>query len=255
MVSWNLIKYVLTAAVRDRLVISLIIMLVLGSCLALFMGSAAVSEKGQFLAVFAAGGLRFVGVLGLVLFVVFFIRRSFDSKDVEYLLSRPVGRIQFLLSYTIAFATLAAGMGLAQGLCLYVLGNFHAPPPGEILWCASIIMENIIMVTAALFFAMVLSSAATAAMATCGLYVLARMMGQILGIIDTEGASFGGKAMISAMEGISAITPRLDLMGQTSWLIYGPDAHVGYGFIAAQGIVFTALVFLAALIDFVRKQF
>jgi hypothetical protein len=256
MLSWPLVKYVLTASVRDRLVLSLIIMLLVGTSMSIFMGSAAFSEKERFSVVFAGGGLRFIGILGLVLFAVFHMRRSFETKDVEFLLSRPIGRVPFLLSYAAAFSVLGVVMGLAQGACLYILGPVYFGE-GHLLWVLSMIVENIMMVNVALFFSMVLTSAATAAMATFGFYVLGRLMGQILGIID------GGKRGILdtellewIMQGISIVVPRLDLLGQTSWLIYGPGGgEVGAGFVIIQGLVFTVLVTLASLVDLVRRQF
>ena len=252
--SLPLIKYVLRAALRDRLILSLVILLVLGTSLSVFMGSAAVTEQDYFALVFAAGGLRFVGVAGLVLFVVFFIRRSFEARDVEYLLSRPVGRVEFLISYAASFSLLAIGLGAAQGLCLYIMGP-HLFGAGTMLWVSSMVIENILMVNVALFFSMVLTSAASATMATFSFYVLARMMGQILGIIDSGSRGYDLKILEVIMQGISSVMPRLDLMGQSTWLIYGPDANLGYGFIFAQGFVFAALILLASLIDLTRRQF
>ena len=66
-----LISYVLRAAVRDRIVISLLVGLVAGTCMAIFLGSSAVIEGAQSGAVFIGAALRVVGILGLVLFVVF----------------------------------------------------------------------------------------------------------------------------------------------------------------------------------------
>jgi hypothetical protein len=253
--SWPLVKYVLTAAVRDKLVISLIIMLLVGASLSVFLGSGAITEQDRFALVFAGAGLRLIGVFGLVLFVVFMMRRSFESKDVEFLLSRPVGRVEFLLSYAGAFSLLAVGVGAAQGASLYIIGP-HLFDQSDLLWVASIMAENIIMVNVALFFAMILSSAATAAMATFGFYVLSRMMGQILGIIDAPQRTHINLDFLEyIMQAISAVMPRLDLLGQTSWLLYGPGDDVGMSFVLLQGAVFTLLVLAAALIDLVRRQF
>src|SRR5262245_40850313 len=110
--SWPLVKYVLTAAFRHRLLISLLILLLVSVSLAIFMCSVARVEHTRFALVFAAGGLRLAGVTGLVLFAVFHIRRSFESKDVEFLLSRPVSRVQFLFSCAIAFILLGVIFGL-----------------------------------------------------------------------------------------------------------------------------------------------
>src|SRR5262249_49651331 len=149
----------------------------------IFMGSSAVIESGQFAATFIGAGLRIVSVLGLVLFAVFHLRRSFESRDIEFLLSRPVSRAQFLISFAAAFSLLAVATGLAEGICVSVV---MPKPflPGTMLWVASVVAENVIMINVALFFALILSSAASGALACMGFYVLTRMMGEILGIID-----------------------------------------------------------------------
>lgn len=255
MPSWTLVSYTLTAALRDRLLMTMVVAMILCTSLSIFMASAAVTEKNQFLVVFSAGSLRFVGVFGLVLFIVFFIRRSFESRDIEFLLAKPVGRVQLILSMALTFALIGIGMALVEGLCIYMLSP-QAFDYGRALWMLSVMVENSIMAVVALFFSLILSSAAMAAMASFGLYVLARMMGQILGILAKSPANqFYADALHHVMQYISAVTPRLDLMGQSSWLIYGPGGDVGIGFLLAQGAAFTALILLAALIDFVRRQF
>ncbi|MGH1377618.1 MAG: hypothetical protein ACRBB3_02240 [Alphaproteobacteria bacterium] len=252
--SFPLIKYVLMAAIRDRLILSMLVIFFLGSSLALFLGDAAVIEKDQFTVIFAASGLRLISVFGLVLFVVFFVRRSFDGKDIEFLLSRPVGRLKIIFSYAFSFSLLALLMGISVGLCVYALAP-HLFAQGHLLWVVSIIVENIIMVNVALFFAMYISSSASAAMVTSGSYILARMMGQLLGITDSSLVDSAGIYSM-ALQFVSVIIPRLDLMGQSSWLIYGVEgSDIGLLYIIGQGLVFTSLVLAAASLDFVRRQF
>lgn len=252
--SWSLVKYVIKAAVRDRLILSLLLLVILGVSIAIFLGSSAVAEKGQFAVVFAAGGLRVAGVIGLVLFVSVYVRRAFDARDVEYLLSRPISRVVFILSHALALSILAAGMAVCVAAGLLVLNWGGHINEGMLLWGASIIAEFVIMANAAFFFAMVLPSAASSSLAVLALYVLARLMGQILGIINA-GLGFVGFGFLSAiMQVISLIVPRLDLMGQTSWLIYG-SGHIGYDFIVIQLVAYTALLVTASLVDLVRRQF
>lgn len=250
---WPLVRYVLTAAFRDRLVMALGIAIIVGASIAIFLGSAAITEKGQFAVVFAAAGLRFAGVLGLVLFTVFFIRRSFDARDVEFILSRPVSRAEFILSYAAGLSLLALGLGAAQALCIYLMAP-QAFGSGHVWWMLSLAAENVIMVNTALFFSMILTSAATAAMATAGFYILARLMGQLLGIVDAfSQPNFIYDLMEYLMQAISAVMPRLDLMAQPSWLIYGYES--GGFYVLIQGAVFAILVMTAALVDLVRRQF
>jgi ABC-type transport system involved in multi-copper enzyme maturation permease subunit len=250
--SLPLVQYVLLAAVRDKFLIALTVLFLVASSLSIFLGSAAALEQDYFSLIFTGGTLRFTGVVGLVLFCVFFIRRSFEAQNIEFLLSSPVTRVQLVLSYSFALSMLALFMTLLQGIALYAVSP-HLFGEGHLYWIASILVENIVMVNVALFFAMVLNSSISSAMVCFAFYVLGRMMGQVLGVVDSGVQS--NKFLEFIMQVISSVMPRFDLMGQTSWLIYGPDAQVGYGFIAVQGVVFTMLVLCACLIDLVRRQF
>ncbi len=251
--SLPLVKYVLTAAVRDKLILSLTLVMLVGSSLAIFLGGSAIIEKDQFSVVFAAASLRIISVFGLVLFVVFFVRRSFESKDIEFLLSRPVSRLNIIFSYAFAFAILSFVIGIAVGGAIYSVSP-HLFGYGHVIWIVTIMVESVIMVNVALFFSMYISSASSASMATLGVYVLGRLMGQLLGISDSTLVDSSG-IYAMALQLVSFITPRLDLLGQTSWLIYGYDGS--YGLIEAiiQGVFFSALILLATSLDFVRRQF
>lgn len=273
MISKYLVKYVLTAALRDKLMVTLVLMILIGAAVAVFMGSASIIEQSSFAIVFGAGGLRFLGVAGVVLFCCFYIRRSFESKEVEFLLSRPISRTSFLFSHAAAFSVLAFAIAFAIALTVCIIGR--PPVDGAIVWGVSIGAEFAMMAIAALFFSMVLSSAAGSALATLGFYSLSRMMGTLLGILDLPPENWFFAVLNSLLKLISIIVPRLDMMGQTSWLVYGasgasgikflPDAsayahdvmmHIGLaGFIGLQCIVFVALLLGAAMYDFRRRQF
>ena len=253
MISLPLVSYVLLAALRDRLIPALLSMLIVAASLSFIIGSAAVVESGQFALVYASGTLRFVGVFGLVLFVVFHMRRSFENRDVDYLLSRPIGRTSFVVSHAAAFSVLAIAMGIA--VTLAVMGATpHSRYPALMLWGTSVVAEYLIMVNVALFFSMVLTTATTGVLATLALYGLARIMGELLGILAKDISSHWMYELGRSVKVIGLIVPRLDLMGQTSWLIYG-DQTIGYGFIAVQVVVYIGLVLSATVVDLKRRQF
>lgn len=274
MISRPLVKYVLTAAARDRLVVTLVLMTALGAAMAVFLGSASITEQDSFALVFGANGLRFLSVGGLVLFCTFYMRRAFDTKEVEFLLARPVSRLTFLFSHAAAFILLAVAAAVVTALVVMMLG---APDGGGLAaWAFSLAVENAIMATAALFFSMVLSSAAGSALATFGFYVLARLIGGLLGIAAMTPENIVFAFLNNVMKIISVAIPRLDLMAQTGWLVYGVEGagaglaireHAGplagamleniglYGFLGLQGVLFILLLFAAAAFDFTRREF
>lgn len=248
-----LVRYVMVAALRDRLILVLVLSLIAGASLSVFLGSAALTEKIQFVQVFASSGLRLAGLLCLSLFVISYIRRAFETRDIDYLLSRPVGRVCFVFSHATAFSILA--IIVAGAVCAAVLGAGMRLESGQGLWALSLVIEYIIMANAAFFFAMVLPGVASGAMATTGLYVLARLMGQLLGIASA-GLNVPGATLFSALlKVISVFVPRLDLMAQSAWLVYGPDDTAGFVFMLGQGAVFTMLIILATCVDLVRRKF
>ncbi|MAZ76030.1 MAG: hypothetical protein CMH31_01865 [Micavibrio sp.] len=252
----NLIYYVLTAAVRDKLFLSFFLLLAIGVSLSIFMGSSAVTEQDQFTLVFVASGLRLASVFGVVLFVVFFIRRSFESRDVEYLLTRPITRLDFLLSHVVAFTVIAFCFTALTAICIYVLATKGSVQSAYFLWVFSFFAELVIIANVAFFFSMVLSSAVASVLITGAFYLLSRLIGQILGIIEAYNYSDAFVLMEKVMLVISAIIPRLDLMGQSSWLLYGAkEGAISYTFIVLQMLVFSFLVLAAAMVDLKRKQF
>lgn len=255
MFCWPLVNYVLLAAVRDRVLLATVILAGVAVSMSMFVGSAAVVEKGQFVTVFAAGALRLLTVTAIVLFTAFFIRRSFDQRDVEFLLTRPLTRASFIVAHVLAIGVIALVLGGVAAISMVMItpmSELQAFP----LWGASLVSEIMVMGFVALFFAMVLSSATTAALFTMAFYVLGRMMGQILTQIETHVATFRySNELESIMHTISIIIPRFDLMTQTSWLIYGPQGHEGFLFLFAQVGAFGILVVTAAVIDLVRRQF
>ncbi len=273
MLSRPLVSYVLTAALRDRLLATLLLMIAAGAGLGVFLGSAAVTEQESFSTVFGAGGLRFLGITGVVLFVSFYMRRAFDSKEVEFMLSRPISRLSYLFSHAFAFIVLSTAIALAITLVLMLTGKPH--PTGLLIWGISVIGEYAVIAVAALFFSIVLSSAAGSALATLGLYALARMIGILLGITHQPAENILFAVLNNVVELVSVVIPRLDLMAQTSWLVYGVEGAGGLalrsgasdfavrlsdvlgvgGFVTVQSLLFVALLLLASAFDFMRREF
>lgn len=249
-----LFAYVLKAAKRDRFIVSLFLVLVLIASLSIFMGSTAVIEKDQFSAVFAAGSIRFLNIFGLSLFVTFFIRRSFEARDVEFLLTRPVDRVRFLISYVLAFIVLGILTAFISMVAIAVMAP-HMFSEATVIWGMSLAIENAVIVSVALFFALVLSSPAAIMFATGGFYVLARMMSHFLGIVDAnivQGTEF--KIMGIVLESVSMLVPRLDLLTQSSWLLYGAEPATLI-FTILHALIFMVLIVSMSLVDLLLRRF
>lgn len=256
MISWPLVQNILTAAFRDRLVIAMVAMFVVSVAIALFFGSSVVIEQDQFSIVFLSWTIRLVTVFALVFFIIFFTRRSFETHDIDFILSRPIGRLSFILSHSFAFFFLVLLFTFMTGITLLLIPVNTIPSDGYILWLTSIFIEYLIVSHMAFFLGMVLPSSSICAMAFMGFYILTRLIGEILGIIqqgvDTPVMFIASKIM----EIISIFIPRLDLMGQTSWLLYGAEeSSISFTVIFLQGFFFIGLLIIATFIDLRKRQF
>ena len=251
---WPLFKYVVLAAIRDKLFLSVICLLAVTLSLSFFFASTVVTEQDQFARVFSAYGFRLFGSSILAMFVTSYVRRSFEARDIEYLLSRPIGRVSFIFTHAMSFSFIAFCLSVILGLSLFLIMqmNFHA---GFLLWWTGLLVEFIVMANVAMFFAMVMTSASACMAIVFCFYLLSRLMGEILGILQ-KGASGTITHMLGQiMEFISIFIPRLDLLGQTKWILYGVPNDIDFGFILGQCVVFLCLIIGASIIDMHKRQF
>ena len=253
--SWPLVRYVLMGARHDRIILSVVVGILLASALSIFLGSAAVIEKPEFAFVYMASALRNLGAFGLMIFIVFFFRRAMDNRDVDFLLSRPVSRPCFLISHMLGFG-LVALLIAALVFAAVTLFGYRGWQAGFALWGGTYALELLCVMMVSLFFAVMLRSASVAAFACLAFYVLCRLLGQIAGILAHKAdVDMTHGVLNGIMQAVMLFLPRLDLFGQTSWLIYGPMPDMSALFLGIHGIIFMALVFCAMTADFIRRQF
>ncbi len=274
MPSWPLITYILRAALRDKIVLCFLTAIVPVAGLAIVLGASAVSEQADFSIVFLAAFLRILGVVSLSVFFCAYLRRSFENREVEFLLARPLSRLSFLTSHMAAFSVLAVTMVLVLGAAIGLAGTIASG--GLLSWTVGLAVEYLVLSAIALFFALGLSSVTGAVLATLAFYVLARMMGVLLGIAAQAPDNYFLATLGRVMDVLAVIVPRLDLICQGDWLTYGPqmaqaiagNSPGGTGIFQAvlsyagplslaclQGGCFVLLAVGAAALDFSRRQF
>ena len=250
------IRYILITAVRDRLFLGLLLALIAIAFISGSMGSTAMLEPEQMTITFAAGGMRIVLAIGLIVFVCFHIRHAFESKEIDVLLSRPISRSHVILSYWFGFALIAALLMMPVLVILFLL---DVPDiMGYVFWCLSLFLELWLAVAMALFAAFTLSSAVSAVLASLGLYVISRMMGFFTATIE-NGILFENQTINMLLKNvvllISMVIPWLDFFSQSEWLIYARDYSDYVPLYIAQSLVFIPLLLTFTMIDFKRKEF
>lgn len=253
--STSLYRYTLKAVRRDRVIQLMLVMMLMAAAVSIFLGGAATIEPDKYAIAMAGTSLRTVAVLGLIIFISFFIRRAFDSREIDYLLATPLTRQRLLLSFSAAFITVAFFLAIVIGV--FMMGLSLSLSKGLLVWCGSVIVELMVTSVMALFFSIVLKSATVSALCSLGFYSLSRMIGVMIGIIEAGliDRNWGTTIMTPVVKVISVVVPRFDLLAQSAWIVYGDTPGVSLWIIPVQAIVFCALFLACAAFDLRRSQF
>lgn len=248
-------RYILLTAIRDWLFIALFIAMLFALGISSFLGTTALSEQQQMVISYSAGATRIILLIGLIVFVCFHVRRAFENREVELILSRPISRYTFVFSYWLGFAVLSLMIIIPMVLAIQIFTktNFY----GMLYWSFSIIMEAFIVVAFSLFISLILRSAVGSVLASFAFYFICRMMGFFLVMIGNMYSNITELRwyMSKALYFISIFIPRFDLYGQSKWLIYGAAGDGNLWVFILQSLIFIPFLLLMAFSDFRRKQF
>lgn len=246
------LRFVLLTALRDRLFAGLFTLVAVGFALAIYLGDAALVEKGQTTVVYAGGAARTILVLGLIVFQAFHIQRLYETREIEAVLSRAISRERFIFAYWAGFAVVAVLLA-APIIALVML--FQLSFEGAVWWASSLVLEAFIVVAFAVFAGMTLEKAVPAVFATIGFYVLSRLMSFFLAISASTPVDGVNSIAVPLSDLMSLLVPRLDLFAQTRWLVYGPGAADSMTILVVQTVLYVSLLLFAAMFDLRRKRF
>lgn len=252
---WNKVRYILLTAQRDSLFFGLAISIIFSTYVAFFLGSTAVVEEGQTSLVYSAGISRIVLVLGLIVFVCFHIRRSFENREIDLMIVHPISRTKFILSYMLGYGIIALFFVVFTAFVLFGFAKYSQAKPnidGFMVWTGSVFLEAVIISAMAMAASMILRSTVLAVLLCLGFYVLARMVGFLLIIVNAPG---NNEVSYQSFAHISKFIPRLDFFGKSEWLLYGFKSYEEIGLFAAQAGIFITLLLALAVYDFKKKEF
>jgi ABC-type transport system involved in multi-copper enzyme maturation permease subunit len=251
----SIFKYILLSAIRDRLYIGLFITLVASFSFSIFLGSTALIEQQQMTSAYIAGSSRAILAIGMILFVCLNISRAFENKEVEFIISKAISRQQFVLGYLLGFFIAAFLIFIPLILAIF----FVVKPDklGLAIWSATILSELIILISFSLLSSLILKNSFLGIMSSFGFYIISRMMGVFVLAINLPQNIAEAKSdfFATGLKFLSAIFPRLDLFGQSSWLSYGINNFDNLKVILLQSLIYIPLMIFMAFHDFKKKQF
>lgn len=253
----TLFKFILLTGLRDKLYLSLLIILAGVFGLSNLIGFSALSEEAQMQLVYFAFLSRIIIVCGMVLFICFYINKEFENKEIDFILAKPISRNTFVLSYWASFNLISLILVIPV---IFVAWFFNNPNISGLLWWSiSVILELMLVSTFAIVSSLILKSAVVSVLATFSFYFIARMMGFFVYSISMPKSIASVSNYRGFSEGllkiISTVFPRLDLFGKTEWLLYGVKDNSDIYIVLVQSFIYILLMLFIAFNDFRRKQF
>ena len=221
----TILKYILLSGLRDRIYIGIFISLITTFSLSIFLGQTSLVENAQTTTAYIAGSSRFVIILGMILFVCLNINRAFENKEVEFILSKPISREKFILSYLVGFLITATIIILTMIAGIFIIVKIDKI--GAIFWFTTLFLEMFITISFAILASLILKNSFSSILSSLAFYLISRMMGIfVLAINLPENISqLQNNFLPTILKIISIAFPRLDLFTQSSWLIYGVEDH------------------------------
>ena len=250
-----ILRYIILSGVRDKLYIGLLTSILLAFCTSIFIGSTAMVEATQTTTIYIAATIRILFAVGIILFVCLSLNRAFEGKEIEFIISKSISRQKFVLSYLLGFFAAIFLIFFIAITTIYLLCK--CDKFGLLIWSLSIMSELSILICFAVLSSLILRSAFAAIMSSFGFYILARMMGifTLAIALPQDISQLKLKFFGSLLKLLSVFFPRLDLFGQSQWLIYGISDFSNLWIILFQSLIYIPLLIFMAFHDFRKKQF
>ncbi len=238
---------------RTRLWWFALALILSGCAMAEFAASIAITETAQHRLVFYAASMRLAAAFVMALLVTTSVLREIDDQVIDLILSRPVSRTDWYIGKLLGYITAVVCFSALLSLPLIA----QAPTEG-LSWCFSLALELIIVVAAALAFAITLRHLAVAISILAGFYLLSRGIAglALISTGPTVDLSLPSSRLIAALVDLLAyLLPDLDRFTQAAWLIDGAPSTAVLAMLTMQTLVYTSLLVGVGLFDLHRRNF
>jgi hypothetical protein len=263
-------RFTLLEALRTRL--PWLTLVVLGGLLlaSLLVQQLAITETRRLQMGFLAAGARLGTVFVLTLHVAGSMVREFNDKGVELLLSLDLARSGYYLGKLIGYIGIAVAMAalttaalavpslVTSALAVAGLALAPAAPPTALpLWGVSLACELTLIATLTLFCVITFAQIMPAVSFVAAFYLLARsiaairlMSGSQLLAPDAWSTQVTGWLV----DALALLLPDLSRFTGTGWLLDSTGSAAVLAYVAAQTLIYAALLASAGLFDLHRKS-
>ncbi len=247
-------KFTLVEAMRNRLLLLLLLVTAISFAMVEFIGDLAITEHRVTQVAILAAFLRLCSVVVVAMFVVSSSVRELQDKTLEMILAMPIHRSQYYFGKLAGFVVVALLVSVAFGALLLL----YAPAGSVLIWSASLYMELMLVVALSLVMLFTFNQIPPALAGVFIIYIAARITTSIYLMVKypiMQHATTAQKFMDGFIEMLTWLLPDLHRFTQTSWLTGAVSDWSLLLPVLGQTLIFLGLLSSIALFDFYRKNF
>src|SRR5215813_9450208 len=243
-------------AVRDRVLYNLVVFVLLLIAGAIFLGELSAGEESKFIVDLGLGAMLLFGVFIAIFVGVGLVYKEIERRTVYAILSKPVGRGQFLLGkylglcLTLLINVIVMGIGVSLAL-LYVRRGWD--PLAIRIWPAIglIYFELMIITSVALVFSS-FSTPALSALLTFFVFIIGHFSADLKTLAKTSN-SFAARGLFRVLYYVFPNLTNYSLITSAAHGIVPSSSSFGLATIYM--VVYVAVLLAAATLIFGRRNF
>lgn len=247
-------KFSIIEAMRNRLVLLLLLVVAISFAMVEFIGDLAITEHRITQMAILAAFLRLCSVVIVTMFVVSSTVRELQDKTLEMILAMPIHRGQYYLGKLIGFLAVAFIVAVVFGLMMMA----YSPIESVLIWSISLFLELILVVAIGLVMLFTFNQIPPALAGVFILYAASRITTSIYLMAKyplLSHTTMAQKFMDGFIEMLTWLLPDLHRFTQTQWLTQATTDWSLLLPVAGQTVIFLSLLSMIALFDFYRKNF
>jgi len=243
-------------AVRDRVLYNLVLFVLLLIAGSMFLGELSAGQESKIIVDLGLSAMLLFGVFIAIFVGVGLVYKEIERRTLYAILSKPIGRGQFLLGKYLGLGlTLlinVAIMGVGVSLALAYIHRGWDPLVLKI-WPAILLIyfELMLLTGVALLFSS-FSSPALSALMTFFVFIIGHFSGDLKSLASSAG-NVAARALFRALYYLLPNLTHYSVITQTAHGI-APDAGA-IGLAAAYTVVYSAVLLAAATLIFGRRNF
>ena len=249
---WHIGCNTFKETIRNKILYNILIVAGIVLLLSISFGDLSVFSRVQVMTDFGLATLSLTGLLLAVFIGVGMLGAEISNKTIYGVLTRPVGRTEFILGKFFGLlVTLLLNFLLITAVFFTAIALIGGALSPKLLWAVALIVAEIGVVIAAAMLFSIFTTPMLAAIFTLGFYIVGHLNDLITsGLIKSHATIWG-----MVLTALSYILPNLEHFNIRARIIF--DLPVPQGYVAwacAYGVLYASLLLVLATLLFEKKD-